>query len=150
MLPLKYHVASPLIRQDLRSILLTSSNFGSTEVDDEHLLKRLNDSIEGFQNGNHLEISANARNIVYPQLDAPRVSGHVPYDIRTYRDSDCQGRGIRERFYPTRATLADLRALGDVGTRLHRPACRGVERTLIDMINRLDEEAVHRKVITVY
>lgn len=151
MLPLRYHVLAPYIRRDKRLIALHSGeNWGETEIDDEHLLRKLDNILQSFNDGDYQTVAESIRAVPFPQLDMPRLVPHVPFDLRTGLDRNGQSQSILERFHAGRAPFSSLASLGDVATRLHRPVARGIERELIDMFNRLDEEALNRKNIKIF
>jgi len=137
----------PLINPRSRLLFLTGSNFGSTDVDDEHLVKRLNEFVGNLGNEEPHELFNKLKNVPYPDLDMENTTDiHAPSDI-LLKDTNRQNMGMAERFQRGQIGLHDLRKLNDIGTRYHWSMSRGLERDLVSQINKLDSESFNLQTI---
>ena len=132
----------------MRVVALSSNyKYGSTEIDDEHILDKLNSYLETYADEKTTELAERQRNIPYPVLDSENPV-NTSTDVAFYGlDSHRNYHSMQERFHKGQVSLESLMRLSDPPTRIHMSAARGVEKTLIRHFNHLDAEMLNYKSI---
>lgn len=151
MLPLKYEAVKPLLLRDMRLTALNSkARFGSNEIDDEHLLNKLDSYIDEFNTGDSNQMGKQVRALPPVDMDRERLY-KVPHpDTLWYgRDSRRNYRSIEERFRKGFVNIGSIRRIIDPPTRIHVASSRGAERMLVDLFNDLDGEFLNYKSLVV-
>lgn len=149
MLNLKFQTISPYLMDKTRLTALSSgSNYGNTTIHDEHLLEKMNNFIENLNNEKIDLMLSKMRQRDFPDLSRARVSDNFNLSSdMLLKDTFRQHHGIEEAFRKFLPNMNDIRKISEPSTKYHLSMARGYERHILEMMGRLDAEALDRKVI---
>lgn len=125
--------------------MTSGSQFGSTDLHDDHLMERLNSYVGNLSNEEPFASYDRLTNVQFPTFDGERFDTN-PSDI-LLRDVFRQNGSLEEKFRKGQFNLQSIRMLADPATRFHLATARGFERDLVKHINGLDTEMMNRQTI---
>lgn len=149
MLDYRYNTLNPYIKDKTRLTALSSGYpYGSLEIDDEHLIKKMDSFVKSLDNPNIYEQYQNLRNRPFPNMNRQKTKNdyQVKSDI-LINDIFRQNKMIEEMYRKGLCTLGDIRKINDEITRRSISSSRGYEKYLVEFLNNLDAEALNRKSI---
>ena len=149
MLQYKYAVISPYIREVSRiNALMSGYDYGSTSLEDDHHLNKLNLFLEFVEKPNSYDYLAKVRNREFPNLSRRNVlEGEKTYSDIMLKDNFRQNLSIEEKFRNHLPSSTDIRNISDPMTKLWKSGSRGYELYLVNLFNNLDRESFNRKSI---
>lgn len=146
MLPYKYNVISPYLRDKTRLLLLHSgSQFGMTEVHDEHIMERLDKFVTSIGESKAFDQHLRHTTRDFPDSNRPKQESDFILSDIALKDTFRQHKAINERYRRKLINPENLMPLFDGATRYHISISRGYERELVNHIYLMDSEFINRK-----
>ena len=145
MLPHKYSTISPYLRDKTRLFLLHSgSQFGLTELHDEHIMDRLDKATNAMSSDLPYLYHQRLHIRDYPDLKRHKRQGEKVLSDILLKDNFRQHRGISERYRRGLVNVNDIMKLSDGASRYHWAISRGYERHIVNHILGMDSEYLNR------
>ena len=147
MIPYEYRVLGRYLTTHKRLVSLASMYpYGTTEIDDEHLLEKLDRYLGAFREHHIVNNFERFKSTIpFPVLEDAEFNERMPPDDVLLKDVHRQHYSIEERFRKNQIPLDSIKMLVDPSTRIHMSFARGSERELIKYFNKLDTESINRK-----
>lgn len=146
MIPAEYRSLGDTLLDHCRVISLSSKYEYGKDIDEEHLLDKLDKYLETFKYGTIVHKMDRYRSeMEFPYLGEVEYRKDImPVDTLLH-DRHRQYHAICERFEKGVIPDHDFRQMSDPSTKIHMSFARGNERKLIKHFNMLDSEARLRK-----
>lgn len=146
MIPYQYEVLKPYLIDFTRMSLMSRQNhgFGNANFGGNYVLDHLN-----FYSGRVLHPSiANTLGYIksrpYPDMKREKLDENIVASDILLKDTFRQHKEIESRFRKGLPSISCVRLISDPSIKFHFSISRGLERHLVDSINRLDAEMFNR------